>query len=81
MVAHEASGKSAAANVQVLVQRCVFSAASNSRCFGSNVENPACFAFPNLVVGRWLARESCSIKYEFMFLASIPLRLTANPIA
>jgi hypothetical protein len=47
MVAHEASEKSAAANVEVLVQRNVFlfSAASNFRCFGSNVESPACFAF------------------------------------
>jgi hypothetical protein len=83
MVAHEASEKSAAANVEVLVQRSVFlfSAAPNFCCFGSNVESPACFAFLNLVVGRWLARASCSIKYEFMFLVPMPPRLTANPIA
>jgi hypothetical protein len=75
--------KSAAADVQVLVQRRVFlfSAASNFCCFGSNIESPACFAVLNLVMGRWLARASCSIKYEFMFSAPMPSRLTANPIA
>jgi hypothetical protein len=80
---HEASEKSAAGKCSSLVQRRVFmfGAASNFCCFGSNIESPACFPVLNLVVGRWLARASCSIKYEFMFLAPMPSRLTANPIA
>jgi len=57
VAAHAASKKSAAADVQVLVQRLV---AAGSKRFGQVSWS-----------GSWLAGPTGSIKYEFMFLTPI----------
>jgi hypothetical protein len=67
VAARAASKKSAAADVQFLVQRLV---AVGSKRFGQVSWS-----------GSWLAGPTCSIKYEFMFFDADQSRLTAKPIA
>jgi hypothetical protein len=67
VAAHAASKKSAAADVQVPVQRLVAAGSKRFRQVSWS--------------GSWLAGPTGSIKYEFMFFDADLSRLTAKPIA